>query len=791
MNITELIVEQLEQGHKVVIPGIGTLDSVMLNAHHDPASRIYYPASRTIAFSGDSSDETEIVKVLAERECVSEDVAKQMWDNYVDALTDKIRRTGSHTMGRLGTLTCSDKKTFGFTVAEGLVLDAGNAGEVPIEEVKIYNHDNEEDPFAQFDAEPEPEPEPVAEPEPEPVAEPEPEPEPATEPEPEPVVEPQSETLKGWKADLQKLDEMPKSEKELKREAKEKAKAEKERLKAEKKAEEERIRLEKIAEEEKRKAEERIAKERAEAEKREAEERRRAEEELRRAEKKAEEERRRAEKQAEAARAKADKEAEKERIRAEKKAAALAALAASKEAKAAKASQALADKEAAAALAAAERQRKEAEKEAAQREKELQRQAEMEAAEKERQQHEAEKARIEAEKQAEKARIEAEKQAEKARIEAEKERIETEKQAEKARIEAEKKAEKEHIEAEKARKEAEKQAEKARKEAEKQAAKQAKKNKQLADELMSPAPAPDSDNDGKKRHGLWLPLLLVLLVLVIAGGAYYLLRNQLPQQGTQMAQSGTAAKQLDVPADNMFTYNTDMLQYTNREVLLSRDEVCLFMRDYINQYLADRNYSSARVPMMDRVRQYAGERLGELMGDRFAVQRLIPYDDYIYSYCEPALKQTHANRSRVTVQKELMDYRALDNMLYQMVDDLGLQPDGNGQKSAAEVKEVKATEKKAVEQKKAAAQTGESPVYVYVEKGSKQGYDVIAGFYLNKATAAKMTARLHDLGCDAYIIEFNDLYYVSMGSASTQTSADALLKHIKSWYDGDAVIKKW
>ncbi len=84
-----------------------------------------------------------------------------------------------------------------------------------------------------------------------------------------------------------------------------------------------------------------------------------------------------------------------------------------------------------------------------------------------------------------------------------------------------------------------------------------------------------------------------------------------------------------------------------------------------------------------------------------------------------------------------------------------------------------------------------APVYVYVEKESKMGYDIIAGFYLNKATAAKLTARLHDLGSDAYIIEKNDMYYVSMGSAKDRTSAEALFNHIKSWYDGDIVIKQW
>ena len=739
MNITDLIVEQLEQGHKVVLPGIGTLDGVVQNAHHDPATGTFYPASRTIALSDETTDDSEIVKVIAERECISEDVAKQMWLNYIDALTDKMGRTGKHVLGRLGTLTCNNKKDFAFTMAEGLVLDAGVAGETPIEEVKIYKHDNEEDPFAQFEDET---PAAAAAPEPAPA------PEPVQEPAPEPASEP---TVKdAWREELEKLDEMPKTEAELKEEAQAQAKAEKERLKAEKKAEEERIRLEKIAEEEKRKAEELKAKERAAAEKKAEEERRKAEEEMRRAEKKAEEERRKAEKEAEAARIKAEKNADKERIKADKKAAALAAIAARETAKAEAAARAENEKQAAAAALMAEKQQREAEKE-------------------------AERQRIAAEKEAERQRIAAEKEAERQRIAAEKE-------AERQRLAAEK-------EAAIAKKEAAR-AEKERLKAEKEAAKQARKNKELADELLSPVPAgTDKDDEGKKKNRL-LPILLILLLLCIIGGGAYLLLNKggLPVKTGEVA--SVSGKHIDVPDTNALTYNTDMLSYSNREVMMNRDQVCNFMRDYVNQFLSDRNYSSARVPMMDRVRQYAGERLATLMGDRFAVQRLIPYEDYIYLYNVPCLKNSYASRSRVTVQKELMDYRALDNILYPMADELGLQPDGTGHKTAAEVKEVKQTEQRAIDKKKA-AQTGESPVYVYVEKGSKQGYDIIAGFYLNKATAAKMTARLHELGCDAYIIEFNDLYYVSMGSASSQTSADALLKHIKSWYDGDAVIKKW
>lgn len=707
MNITDLIVELLEKGQKVEMPGIGTLDSVVRSAHHDPATRTYYPASRVIAYSTETSGESEIVKTLAERECVSEDVAKQMWLNYIDALTDKVKRTGHHNFGKLGTLTCDDKRTFGFKMAEGVVLDAGNKGEMPIEEVKIYNHDNEEDPFARFDeAEETPAPaEPAAE---ETTA-------------PEPAAEEATDTNEEhWDESLKQLEDLEKEKPAI--DPKAAARAEKERLEAEKKAEKERIKLEKKVEEQRRFDEEQLAKQRKEAERREAEEKRKAADELRKAEKRAEEERVKAEKKAEAGRQKAEKEAEKERIKAEKKAAAMAAIVARESAKAEAAARSEAEKEAAkqAAIQAAKeaKERKEAEKEAARMEKERRKEEAIKAKE----------------------------------------------------------------EANRAKKEA-----KERKQAEKEAAKQAKKNKELADKLTA-QPAHESDDEGKKKSKVWLIVLIVLCLLLLAGGAYYLL------SGNKTAETPVAAKStthIDAGAVNAFTYNTDMINHSGREIEQQSDLVCRFMSDYISQYLAERNFSGARAPMMDRIRQYANERLEQMLGDRFAVQRLIPYNDYIYKYNEPFMKGSYARSCRGKVQGELMNYRALDDMLYRMADELGLQPDGNGRKTAAEVQQVKADEKKAIERRRQMAQNGDAPTYVYVEKGSKQGYDLIAGFYLNKSTAAKLTARLHEMGCDAYIIEVNDMYYVSMGSANNQTAAEALYKHVKSWYDGDVVIKKW
>ena len=69
MNITDLIVELLQKGQKIVLPEIGTLDSVVQSPHHDPVSRIYYPATRNIVFSEASvGDDGGIVKIIARKQ---------------------------------------------------------------------------------------------------------------------------------------------------------------------------------------------------------------------------------------------------------------------------------------------------------------------------------------------------------------------------------------------------------------------------------------------------------------------------------------------------------------------------------------------------------------------------------------------------------------------------------------------------------------------------------------------------------------------------------------------------
>jgi hypothetical protein len=301
----------------------------------------------------------------------------------------------------------------------------------------------------------------------------------------------------------------------------------------------------------------------------------------------------------------------------------------------------------------------------------------------------------------------------------------------------------------------------------------------------------------KKKSCKWLWLLLALLLIgAVCGAGYYLYKHRSVGNAPEVAAPTASFRHIDAPKYTHFSYNTDLITYSEREITQNRDMVMETMTDYIVEYLAQNNYLSARVPMLERIRYYVDGRMGMLMGERFALQRFIPYeDDYIYRHCEPWLKRSYADTVRHFIQSELMNINVLGSILDNVVEELGIASSAPA-KTAAEVQQVHEAERVATAPKQQAKpqpkpqEAKPAPAEANVAKGSKQGFDIIAGFYLNKGTATKMASRLHAQGCDAYIIQKNDMYYVSMGSAPTRTKAEALYNHIKSWYDGDIVIKQ-
>lgn len=383
---------------------------------------------------------------------------------------------------------------------------------------------------------------------------------------------------------------------------------------------------------------------------------------------------------------------------------------------------------------------------------------------------------------------------------AEKAAAKAEKEARKAAEEAEKEAAKKAAIAAKAAEKAAKEAEKNAKEAEKKAAKEAKKSAKEQAKAKSMAmptvnlidteapnvhPATEQEKEEtktKKRH--WWILILLLLLFLGGGGYYY---------ATQMdgfaAKRGTTPEKVEHTLIDQFTGDRNLLKFETTDVNRSVSLVHEFMADYVHQFLAARHYGNAFVPMMQEIDTYANDRLKDLMVEGYCVKRFFPYDDFWMERNYEEYKEAGAQYYRCQVQGELMDIDFLEKMLDDIVSSLGLHADGfglNGLRGNGYAAGGKGTA-----QTKPAAAYEEVVPEAPTLRNSKQGFDLIAGFFTSKKSANKCANQLKALGSDAYIISKSGGYYVSMGSAPTYTAAQAMEKHIKSWYKSDISIKNF
>ena len=102
MNITDLIVEFIKEGNVVEFPGMGTLTSSTVSAHHDAASGTYYPARRTVVMNNTQSGNQAIIRKIAESECVTVEIAEMVLNRVNKTLVKMIEQLGVHSIGISG-----------------------------------------------------------------------------------------------------------------------------------------------------------------------------------------------------------------------------------------------------------------------------------------------------------------------------------------------------------------------------------------------------------------------------------------------------------------------------------------------------------------------------------------------------------------------------------------------------------------------------------------------------------------------------------------------------------------
>ena len=352
--------------------------------------------------------------------------------------------------------------------------------------------------------------------------------------------------------------------------------------------------------------------------------------------------------------------------------------------------------------------------------------------------------------------------------------------AEKAAAKAEKEARRAAEEAEKA---AARKAEMALRDQERAAKEQAKAAKEQ-EKMAAKAKKQEEKKDKKRGHG-WLWILLILLLILLGCGAYYYF--------TQMRTPnvGSCAQKVELSYKDQFTDDRNLLVFDEKDINRSTILVHNFMADYVHQFLLARHYGNAFAPVMNQVDQYADSRLHELMVEGYCVKRFFPYEDFWLKRNYAEYKEAGAQYYRCMVQGELMNLDLLDGLLDDIIVSLGLHADsyglngygagGNGGNGRGNANANKKNDQPYVEV------VPEAPTF----KNSKQGFDIIAGFFTSKKSANKCANQLKALGSDAYIISKSGGYYVSMGSAPTYTAAQAMEKHIKSWYKSDVSIKNF
>ena len=244
-------------------------------------------------------------------------------------------------------------------------------------------------------------------------------------------------------------------------------------------------------------------------------------------------------------------------------------------------------------------------------------------------------------------------------------------------------------------------------------------------------------------------------------------------EAEEIAESDEKVKRLDLfKGENSYTFDYTLVAIEDKdEVIKSTCKVLVAsMRPQIKSFLKKQRYSTAVEPMEERMNEYVIKRLKELFDDNFFhPARLMSYDNYITDYCTNNLQRQRISRAKKTIISEIQ----MNDIMLEFLNEL--------------IEAGVVTKDKIV----APAPKPKVVPTADIRLRSKQGFDIISGFFKSRDNAVKEAHRFSRRGADAYVIAKGNLYYVSLGSAPSQTAAEALLRQLKTWNKENMVIKKW
>lgn len=315
----------------------------------------------------------------------------------------------------------------------------------------------------------------------------------------------------------------------------------------------------------------------------------------------------------------------------------------------------------------------------------------------------------------------------------------------------------------------------------------------------------DEEKQSEKKHGrFWKVLLWILVTLIVLAACAFVIdhylfnskgRNWIAERfNIEQLKTTTETSEPEFTAathstvdkeaasDNItpYTFSTDMLEFSGEEIDAQTDRIMSVMSPYLKNRLKALKQSKHEEAFLLATRQHVNEQLALMLrDDEYHEQCLLNYSDYVREANMASLKGLQLRRKSHAIQSELMSNDLFNSILGKIAD---IEP-------AVEETQQKPNDNTGAKNTAKVAKPATTKSTVTTE--SKKGFDIIAGFSVNKSTADQLCTKLKNNGCDAYIINRNGLYYVSMGSASSRTEIDAKYDHIKEWYKGDISIKKW
>ncbi|MBQ9253515.1 MAG: SPOR domain-containing protein [Bacteroidales bacterium] len=140
MNVAENLYDYLKHNNLAEIPGLGTFTVKEHSAEINFSLGNILPPSRKVSFTTNCSSDKSFVSYMAQKEFISEETANTWIKQYADFVKDKLDKSETVNVDKLGTLSKGIIGEYSFTPAQGLNLMGDSFALGELKNVKTYSH---------------------------------------------------------------------------------------------------------------------------------------------------------------------------------------------------------------------------------------------------------------------------------------------------------------------------------------------------------------------------------------------------------------------------------------------------------------------------------------------------------------------------------------------------------------------------------------------------------------------------------------------------------------------------